>query len=124
LVASGKYKKFDYIFTNPPWGKKLLQKEKISLASHFNIKSPLDTSALFLFASMESLKKNGTLGLLFPEAFFNISAFFEARQYALKHTIKRVVDYGKVFPTLVTKAQGIVIAKRSAEQNAKAWKVL
>lgn len=119
LVASGKHKRFDCIFTNPPWGKKLPVSKKKQLAAYFGIKSSLDTSSIFFFACMQSLKNDGTLGLLLPEAFFNIAAFGEARSEALQYKIKRVIDYGKPFKGLVTKAQGLVLVKRYCEAESK-----
>ncbi len=111
LVISGKNRKFDCIFTNPPWGKKLPINRKKRIASYFGIKSSLDTSALFFFACMKLLKDNGILGLLLPESFFNITTFEEARSEVLRYKIKRVIDYGKPFKGLITKAQGLVIEK-------------
>jgi len=102
---------YDYIFTNPPWGKKLPKLYKERISTYFNVKSSLDSSSLFFFACMQSLKDDGVLGLLLPEAFFNISVFKEARCEALRYKIKRVIDYGKPFKGLVTKAQGLVLEK-------------
>ncbi len=117
LVLSGKCETFDYIFTNPPWGKKYNKEYKDRLSVHFDIKSSLDSSSLFFFACMQSLRDNGFLGLLLPESFFNIAVFEEARCNALKYKIKRVIDYGKPFKGLVTKAQGIVLEKSYGDKK-------
>jgi len=119
MVVSGENQRFDCIFTNPPWGKKLPACKKKRLAAYFGIKSSLDTSSLFFFACMKSLRNNGTIGLLLPEAFFNISTFEEVRSEALRYKIKRVVDYGKPFKGLVTKAYGLVLMKRYSDAEFK-----
>jgi len=100
---------FDYIFTNPPWGKKLLKKAKDTYAAAFKAGKSTDTSSLFFFAALSCLKENGILGFLLPEAFFNISTFENARVKSLNLCIKRLIDYGKSFRGLMTKAQAIVL---------------
>jgi site-specific DNA-methyltransferase (adenine-specific) len=104
--------RFDFIYTNPPWGKKLGKEEKESLGSRLKAGSSLDTSSLFFFACLDRLEDRGGLGLLLPEAFFNISTFESARIKALSLSIERLVDFGKPFKGLLTKAQAIVLAKR------------
>jgi len=111
--SSDNYKKlsFDMIFTNPPWGKKLPKKIKEKYGKIFNSGKSLDTSSLFFFASLKILKNGGILGFLLPEAFFNIATFQDAREVALKYNIDRLVDYGKSFKGLLTKAQAIILTK-------------
>jgi site-specific DNA-methyltransferase (adenine-specific) len=109
---------FDYVYTNPPWGKTLAKNEKALYGSLFYASKSLDTSALFFFACLKCLKKYGQLGLLLPEAFFNISTFEYARARALKLTIERLIDYGKPFKGLVTKAQAIVLANNERDSNS------
>jgi len=100
---------FDCVYTNPPWGKTLPKSEKTRYGSLFHAGKSLDTSALFFFACLKCLKKYGQLGLLLPEAFFNIATFEYARARALRLKIKRLIDYGRPFKGLVTKAQAIVL---------------
>lgn len=101
--------KYDFIFTNPPWGKKLDKKDKDYYGRIFNAGNSIDTSALFFFASMKCLNDNGVIGFLLPESFFNISVFENARKKALQYNILRFRDYGKSFEGLVTKAQAFVL---------------
>jgi len=102
---------YDYIFTNPPWGKKMPKEQRENLGQVFSSGSATDTCSLFFFACLKNLKENGELGLVLPEAFFNISTFEDARKKALEHTIERFIDYGKAFKGLITKTQGIVLRK-------------
>jgi len=111
-------KKFNYIFTNPPWGKKISKDKKEYFANILNNKC-VDTCALFFFASLKCLKENGVLGFLLPESFFNISVFEPARKTVLDLKIERIVDYGKVFNGLVTKAQAIVVRNiKNSDDNS------
>ena len=100
--------KFDYIFTNPPWGKKINKKDRDKYSDLFNSGNSNDTSSLFYFASLKMLKDDGMLGFLLPDAFFNITTFEDARKSLLTLNIKRLIDYGKPFKGLMTKAMAFV----------------
>lgn len=102
---------FDFIFTNPPWGKKLTKKQRKDFAKIFALGENIDTSSLFFFASLRHLKPHGFLGFLLQDAFFNISSFEPTRRKALSLTIKALLDFGKPFKGLVTKAKGIILQK-------------
>ena len=100
--------KFDYIFTNPPWGKKINRNDKIRFSELYNSGNSSDTSSLFYFASLKVLNKNGMIGFLLPDSFFNISSFEDARKSLLNLDINRLIDYGKPFKGLLTKAMAFV----------------
>ena len=110
--------KFDYIFTNPPWGKKIPKEMKNEFSKVYQTGNSIDTSSLFFFACLQLLNKNGKLGFLLPEAFFNISTFEDARKTALRFEIERLVDYGKPFKGLITRAQAIIL-KNNTNKNSK-----
>ncbi len=101
---------FDLIFTNPPWGKKIQKTDKEKFAILHNCGNSIDTTSLFMGASFSILKKGGFLGFLIQEAFFNISTFEDIRNKVILKQVLRLVDYGKAFKGLVTKAQSIIIA--------------
>ncbi len=107
---------FDLIFTNPPWGKKIQKEEKEKISSFFGCGNSLDTTALFMGASLTLLKKNGILGFLVQEAFFNITTFEDIRKKIIAKKILRFIDYDKAFKGLLTKAQAIII--ENTEANA------
>ena len=102
---------FDCIFTNPPWGKKINKKDRVEYSYLFNSGNSNDTSSLFYFASLKMLKDDGILGFLLPDSFFNITSFEDARKSLLNHKIKRLIDYGKPFKGLMTKAMAFVATK-------------
>lgn len=117
LAVSTNPPSYDCIYTNPPWGKKFNKEKKRKIGRILGAEDSLDTCSLFFFASLKCLKENGESGLLLPEAFFNISTYEFARIRALEYVIKRLIDYGKPFRGLVTKAQGIVLLKN--KKNSK-----
>lgn len=100
---------FDLIVTNPPWGKKIDRENKEKFAAFYGCGNSVDTTALFMGASLSILKPNGTLGFLIQEAFFNITTFEDMRKKCIGKKIVRFVDYGKAFKGLLTKAQTIII---------------
>lgn len=110
-------KQFDYIFTNPPWGKKISKTEKQKYGKLLRAGKSLDTASLFLFVSLELLRKNGKLGFLLPDSFFNISVFEDVRRKVLEHQIDRLIDYKKPFRKLLTKAQAIVLTQTKSNEN-------
>lgn len=113
-------RKFDYIYTNPPWGKKLPKEEKESYGSSLGARKSLDTCSLFLLASLKCIKENGSIGFLLPDSFFNVSNFEEIRIRALSYEVNKVIDYGKPFKGLMTKAVGILIKNiKSTEKSSK-----
>jgi len=105
---------YDYIFTNPPWGKKLPKETKCSYAAILNAGKSNDTCSFFLFACLKAIKEGGHLGLLLPEAFFNIATYEDARRTALSFTIERIIDYKKPFAGLVTRAQALILRVKPA----------
>jgi site-specific DNA-methyltransferase (adenine-specific) len=106
---------FDLIFTNPPWGKKIEKTEKEKYSRLYGCGASLDTSSLFLAASLTITKTGGYLGFLIQEAFFNISTFEDIRKKVITKKILRLIDYGKAFKGIVAKAQAIIIKNEKAE---------
>ncbi|MBQ8222195.1 MAG: N-6 DNA methylase [Bacteroidales bacterium] len=111
--------KFDYIFTNPPWGKKIKKVDKVRYSSLYNSGNSNDTSALFYFACLKMLKEDGKIGMLLPESFFNISTFEDARKSLLNLQIKRIIDYDKAFEGLITKAVAFVARGQQTTDNGQ-----
>jgi site-specific DNA-methyltransferase (adenine-specific) len=119
IATDNSRKKYDYIYTNPPWGKKLAKEIRSSKGVQLGAGNSIDTCSIFFFACLASLKTDGTLGLLLPDSFFNIAVFEDARMQAVRLEIERLIDYGKAFKGLVTKAQAIVIKNTAAKLNSE-----
>lgn len=118
LVLSKNLKtKFDFIFTNPPWGKKISREEKISLSSFFHTGKSTDTSSLFLACSLSLLKDKGSLGFLLPDSFFNITTFEDIRKIILKLKIERIKNYGKIFQGIMSNACSIIVKNERSLNN-------
>lgn len=116
-IANDYRESFDFIFTNPPWGKKLNKTEKERFSRIYQSGNSNDTCALFYFACLRVLRKGGRIGFLLPESFFNIGSFENARESLILLQINRLVDYGKPFKKLMTKAKAFVATKEVSNPN-------
>lgn len=108
--------RFDVVFTNPPWGKKLSKKERAAYAKRYQAGSSADTSSLFLFSILSVLKPDGIVGLLMPESFFKIAVYEDARKAVLQKTILKIKDYGKAFLNMYS-AVSILVKNTEPEAN-------
>lgn len=109
-------KKFDCIFTNPPWGAKISKEDKEHYSQKFQTGKSTDTSSVFLAASLLVLSDNGYLGFLVQEAFFNIAVYEDIRCKILKKKLLRLVDYDRAFSKLQTKAQAVILQNRKSNE--------
>jgi site-specific DNA-methyltransferase (adenine-specific) len=116
-VCNGNTQKYDYIYTNPPWGKKLLKEDRELFRIKFMAGSSVDSCSLFLFACLYCLNKDGNLGFLLPESFFNISSFEDARLKVLSLSVIRLVNYDKPFKGILSKSQALVIKNKPAKSG-------
>ena len=108
--------RFDLVFTNPPWGKKLSKKERTAYAKRYQAGSSADTSSLFLFSILSVLKPDGIVGLLMPESFFKIAVYEDARKAVLQKTVLQIKDYGKAFLNMYS-AVSILVKNTEPEAN-------
>ena len=110
---------FDIIMTNPPWGKKItkrgkkLTKEiKLKIAEMVGAGKSIDTSSLFMLAAIQNVCEGGVVGMLLPDAFFNVMSFRDAREKILTNTLLEVVCYGSVFKGVMAKAKSLILQKK------------
>ncbi len=101
---------FDYIYTNPPWGKHLTAEQQKQYAVSYDAPRKADTSGLFMSAALSLLSPEGKLGFLIQEALLNIGSFEWIRERILRLHIESITDYGRPFRTLMTRAQGVIIS--------------
>lgn len=116
-IAINSEYRYDYIMTNPPWGKKIRKNDKNRYSLLYNSGNSTDTAALFFFASLKLLKNDALIAFLMPESFFKISSFEDARKSLLKMKITRLIDYDKPFKGLLTKAMAFVAYNREPKDN-------
>ncbi len=112
FLSLSHYEKYDVIITNPPWGKKYSKQEKQAYSKKVGLQQSLDTCSLFTLAILKSVNSSGKVGLLLPESFFNIKSFHEIRKLVLAQQVDWLIDYGKPFDGLMTRAYSIVFSKK------------
>ena len=108
--------RFDLVFTNPPWGKKLSKIQRVDFAKRYHAGSSSDTCSLFLFSILSVLKPEGVTGMLLPDSFFNIAVFENARKAVLRQTILKIKDYGKPFKNMYS-AVSLVLKQSESDKN-------
>ena len=115
-VGSTLTERFDLVFTNPPWGKKLSKAQRMDYARRYRAGTSTDTASLFLVAALSLLKQGGRAGLLMPDSFFKIAVFEDARRAALQRTVLRIKDHGKPFNNMYS-AVSILIKQEKMDEN-------
>lgn len=115
--------KYDFVFTNPPWGYKFNAQEKRDYANKFNNGIKVDSSALFVLICLNIVQKNGILGVLLPDSFFNIAAFKSVREVLLKKTLLQLINHNKPFAGLQTKAYSFIVKNNNNLANNNLKKV-
>lgn len=111
--------KFDIIYTNPPWGKKYEKQDKVRFSSVLGSGKSVDSCSLFFFAIANCINKAAEVGLVLPESFFNIASFEDARKRVLTFSILSIIDYGKPFKGLLSKAYGIIFENSEPDRDAE-----
>ncbi|MFI3259890.1 MAG: TaqI-like C-terminal specificity domain-containing protein [Rikenellaceae bacterium] len=116
VIADSLDLKVDFIYTNPPWGKKIDKQDRDKLVAKYRAGRSYDSSSLFLYASLPLLADGGKIGFLLQEAFFNIGTYVDIRRRLFDLRVDCFVDYGRAFKGLLTKACAL-IATNSAHRE-------
>ena len=119
LLESEHNRKYDFIFTNPPWGYKFSTQQKINYANKFNNGIKADSSALFVLICLNIIQKDGLLGMLLPDSFFNIHVFKQIRKVLLKKALIQLINHNKPFKGLQTKAYSFVVKNNNHLTNVQ-----
>jgi site-specific DNA-methyltransferase (adenine-specific) len=109
--------KYDVIFTNPPWGKKLPRDEKERVSGSIGVHKNTDTSGLFLALCLNLVKNSGIVGMLMPDAFFNVASFQSVREKVLTLNVLRMSDYGKPFKGVLSGAKSVIVQNVRTENS-------
>lgn len=119
LLEEKHEQKYDFIFTNPPWGYKFNLQQKINYANKFNNGIKVDSSALFVLICLNMMQKDGMLGVLLPDSFFNIASFKSVRKILLKKTLIQLINHNKPFEGLQTKAYSFIVKNNNHLTNVE-----
>ena len=108
FTENGDFKKFDIIFTNPPFGStiKVLKHESAQFALGHTWKKTktgryeqtlvakdTEPQILFIERCLEMLKNQGTLAIVLPETFFHAPSYRHILQFVISgNNVKAVVD--------------------------------
>ncbi len=109
---------FDLVVTNPPWGSKLSRFELRELSTVFPYIQSGESFSYFIAKGIKSLKNNGVLSYLLPEAFLNVKMHSDIRQIVLEQTtVKKIVYLNRVFKNVFTPVVRLDIQKNSPKHD-------
>lgn len=91
-------KKFDYIYTNPPWG------AMTSLVESIQSVTSKETFSYFFVRAFSLLKKDGIIRFLLPESILNVKVHRDIRRFILEKTrLLGITLYEELFSGVTTK---------------------
>ncbi|MFO7810255.1 MAG: TaqI-like C-terminal specificity domain-containing protein [Candidatus Delongbacteria bacterium] len=110
--------KYDYIFTNPPWGAHFFAEEKKELKKIYPQSGSTDSLEFFIHKGLKALKTGGVMSYILPESFLFVKRFSKLREYLLRNTkILFVENYGRIFRDVFTRAVRVDIKKEKPSDN-------
>ncbi|MFI3270132.1 MAG: N-6 DNA methylase [Rikenellaceae bacterium] len=114
-VAHRLRRRFDYCITNPPWGRRIDRRQRRRVAALYGAAVNDDSSSIFLRAAMGVTREGGVVSFLVQEALFTVRAHEALRRYLFDYNIVRLVDHGRVFPSLLTSALSVTLRKEPSQ---------
>lgn len=98
-----KFKNFDIVATNPPWGVHFSKSQKKELSEINPQITSQESASYFIKKGIDLLKKGGVLSYILPEAILNIKSHRDIRKYLLDNCrIKKIVHMGRLFDNVFT----------------------
>jgi len=98
-----KFKDFDVVATNPPWGVHFSKSQKKELSDIYTQISSEESASYFIKKGIDLLKKGGVLSFILPEAILNIKSHRDVRKYLLDNcSIEKIVHMGRLFANVFT----------------------
>ena len=101
--------RFDYIYTNPPWGNKACNYSSAFINSK-------ERASLFIEESSKQIKAGGLMNFLLPSSIIKVKTHKDVRQYILSHfDLKKVVCYSDRFKGVFTDFVSMLICNETAK---------
>jgi len=108
-------KKFDYIYTNPPWG-------AVNNNTSAEISSD-ESFSIFFVHSFYKLKTDGLIRFLLPQSVLNVRVHKDIRKFILdKCCLKSVTFYSESFTGVLTSCIDILAGNSAAQENIEVIK--
>lgn len=112
--------KYDFIFTNPPWGAHYSGEYKNILKKLYPEAGSEDSLEYFLLYAFRSVRQDGIISYILPESFLFVRKFKKIREFLLKNTtILKINLYGRIFSKVFSSVIRIDIKKTKPDLNHK-----
>lgn len=93
---------FDIIVGNPPYGASVDKTQKdYCMQNYATVSGGFDTYRVFFELGFNILKKNGYLGYITPNTYFDIQSGEKLREFLFENTLLKIVEVYNVFPNAV-----------------------
>jgi len=111
-----KYRKFDLVLGNPPWGAEFRFEQLSFLKENYPQILSMESYSYFVYIGLSMLKEGGFLSYLLPESVLNIKTHKDIRGYILQHsTIRKIVHHSRLFTKVFTPVIRIDLEKKAPE---------
>lgn len=112
--------KYDFIFTNPPWGAHYSAEYLNLLRKLYHDAGSEDSLEYFLRYAYRSIRHGGVISFILPESFLYVKKFKTIRKFLLDNsTVLKIKNYGRIFSNVFTPVIRIDIRKILPEINHK-----
>lgn len=93
---------FDIIVGNPPYGASADKAQKDYCTQNYvTVSGGFDTYRVFFELGFNILKKNGYLGYITPNTYFDIQSGEKLREFLFENTLLKIVEVYNVFPNAI-----------------------
>ncbi|HPD64874.1 MAG TPA: TaqI-like C-terminal specificity domain-containing protein [Bacteroidia bacterium] len=114
---SRKYRKFDLILGNPPWGAEFRHEQLTFLKEYYPEILSMESYSYFIFIGLNLLQEGGYLSYLLPESILNIKTHKDIRAFILKNAeIRKIKNYNRVFSGVFSPVVRIDLEKKNPEK--------
>jgi len=110
-----KYRKFDLIVGNPPWGSEFRFEQLNFLKENYPQILTMESYSYFIFIGMNLLSPGGFLSYILPESILNVKTHKDIRQYILQNSkIILIKNYGRLFKNVFSPVIRIDLEKKES----------
>ncbi|HOO70576.1 MAG TPA: N-6 DNA methylase [Spirochaetota bacterium] len=112
---------FDLITGNPPWGSKMSNEiKRYYHKNYFAARSGINTFTLFIERSFDFIASGGIISFLVPQAYLNIKAHKNSREYLLENSlIRNIALWGERFKGVFAPAVSIIVQEEKSAAKRK-----
>jgi len=111
-----KYRKFDLILGNPPWGAEFHTEQLSFLKHRYPEILSMESYSYFVYIGLNLLRDGGFLSYLLPESILNVKSHKDIRNFILHSSeIVKIKHYSRLFSKVFTPVVQIDLQKKESD---------